>query len=65
MDGRLVLRDGEDRVLLDPWKRPYVYVEPTPEHPLPRVLSLGADGMEGGEGEDADIDSDQLSKEER
>jgi general secretion pathway protein G len=52
-------------VLLDPWQHPYVYIEPTPEHPKPRVLSLGADGKPGGEGECADIDSDEVSEKAR
>lgn len=52
---------GELReVPLDPWKRPYRYEPPTAEHPRPRLTSLGADGLAGGEGEDADIDSDKL-----
>ena len=62
-NGTLVLRDAAGKVLLDPWQHPYVYVEPTPEHPRPRVISLGADGKPGGEGDCADIDSDELSKE--
>jgi Type II secretion system (T2SS), protein G len=64
-DGVCVLRDAEGRLLLDPWKRPYVYLGPTAEHPRPRVVSLGADGKPGGEGESADIDSDQLLEEPR
>lgn len=43
---------------LDPWKRAYQYTPPTPAHPTPGVLSLGADGKVGGEGESADIESD-------
>lgn len=39
----------------DPWGRPYQYVSPGQEgHPY-EILSLGADGREGGEGYDADI----------
>ena len=46
--------------LLDPWKRPYLYVTPGPDgHPY-EVLSYGADGQPGGEGEDADISSVNL-----
>ncbi|HKC50802.1 MAG TPA: type II secretion system protein GspG [Myxococcota bacterium] len=59
-NGVCVLRDAAGNLLLDPWKRPYLYLDPTPEHPRPRVVSLGADGKVGGEGDCADIDSDEL-----
>ena len=50
---------GKDQ-LLDPWKRPFVFVSPGPDgHPY-EVLSLGADGQPGGEGEDADVSSVSL-----
>ena len=39
----------------DPWRHEYMYEPPTPEHPEPRVWSLGADGKPGGTGEGADI----------
>ncbi len=51
----------------DPWARPYVYVAPgadatgavgAPEIRA-RVVSYGADGQEGGEGVNADVNSDQ------
>lgn len=38
----------------DPWQRPYVYIAPSDEHPFD-VYTLGRDGVEGGEGEDADL----------
>lgn len=38
----------------DPWGRPYVYRQPG-EHGPYDLYSLGADGVEGGEGNDADI----------
>jgi general secretion pathway protein G len=42
----------------DPWGRPYVYVSPGRVNPESYDLySLGRDGREGGEGEDADITS--------
>ena len=42
----------------DPWKRPYVYVSPGRANPQGFDLySLGRDGREGGEGEDADVTS--------
>jgi len=47
-------------VPLDPWKRAFRYEAPTAEHPRPRLTTLGRDGLPGGEGEDADIDSDTL-----
>ena len=40
--------------LLDPWGKPYVYVYPG-LHAAFDVLSLGADGQEGGSGADTDI----------
>jgi general secretion pathway protein G len=40
---------------LDPWDHPYVYQSPGPGDTPYRLLSYGADGKEGGEGEDADI----------
>jgi general secretion pathway protein G len=38
----------------DPWGRPYVYRAPG-EHGDYDMYSLGADGQEGGEGENADV----------
>lgn len=40
--------------LLDPWGRPYVYVYPG-VHGVFDLLSLGADGQEGGTGADTDV----------
>jgi general secretion pathway protein G len=41
----------------DPWGRDYIYCLPGPEgHPF-GILSYGADGLEGGEGENRDIQS--------
>ena len=39
----------------DPWGRAYLYTPPTPEHPIPDVYSLGADGLPGGVGPAEDI----------
>jgi len=64
-NGQSVLRDAAGRVLLDPWRNPYVYIAPTPEHPEARVISLGSDGRFGGEGDAADIDSDTMRAEDR
>jgi general secretion pathway protein G len=58
-DGKTYFGDRRE-VPLDPWKRPFGYEPPTAAHPLPRLITLGADGKPGGEGEDADIDSDAL-----
>jgi general secretion pathway protein G len=42
----------------DPWGRPYVYLSPGRANPHSYDLySLGRDGREGGEGEDADVTS--------
>lgn len=40
--------------LLDPWQNDYVYIINGSKF---EIKSLGADGMEGGEGQDADISS--------
>ncbi len=45
-----------DRVPKDPWGNPYVYVSPG-QHGDFDISSYGADGVQGGEGEDADINS--------
>lgn len=42
------------KVPLDPWQNEYKYVSPG-EHGKFDLASLGADGKEGGEGEDQDI----------
>jgi general secretion pathway protein G len=43
-------------VPLDPWQRPYIYMYPGTVNPLGYdLLSYGADGQPGGEGENADI----------
>ena len=49
--------------ILDPWRRPYIYVAPGPIGAY-QVLSYGADGQPGGAAgsEDADINSDDLNE---
>ncbi|HEX7119599.1 MAG TPA: type II secretion system major pseudopilin GspG [Longimicrobiales bacterium] len=43
-------------VPLDPWDRPYLYRSPGERNPWGFDLaSFGRDGVEGGEGEDADV----------
>ena len=49
-DGPYLRKD----VPLDPWQRPYVYRFPG-QHGDFDLFSLGADGQEGGEGENADV----------
>ena len=41
-------------VPMDPWGRPYIYSCPG-QHGDYDLVSLGADGQEGGEGENADV----------
>ncbi len=43
-----------DSELLDPWQRPYVYRYPG-QHRAFDILSFGADGVEGGNGDSADV----------
>jgi len=45
-----------DRVPKDPWGNVYVYVSPGTQGDYD-ISSYGADGVSGGEGEDADINS--------
>lgn len=52
-------REGYLRTLpVDPWGRPYLYLSPGMGAPY-QLYSLGADGRQGGEGTDADLDSRQ------
>jgi len=44
----------------DPWDHPYEYFSPTADGRY-EIISRGADGVEGGEGNDADISSTNLS----
>lgn len=48
-----------ERLPNDPWKHPYQYLQPG-LHGEFDVMSLGADGAPGGEGNDADIGSWEL-----
>ncbi len=45
------------RTLVDPWGRKFLIVPPASANLPPSILSLGANGAEGGEGADADIRS--------
>ncbi|MES2161410.1 MAG: type II secretion system major pseudopilin GspG [Pseudomonadota bacterium] len=44
----------KEQHLLDPWRRPFLYQVPGRNGPFD-LTTLGADGKEGGEGENADI----------
>jgi len=46
--------------LLDPWNRPFWFLTPGPGDLPYEVLSYGADGSPGGDGEDADLSSANL-----
>ena len=54
------LAEGDDpylrvKDLLDPWENPYIIVNPGEENPDFDIVSHGADGQPGGDGDDADI----------
>ena len=50
------------RVPLDPWGNAYEYHQPGRNGPY-EVICYGADGAEGGEGQDKDLTSDDLDEE--
>jgi general secretion pathway protein G len=56
-EGLQALVDGNyiRRLPDDPWRNPYSYQAPGPDGRDFRIISLGADGREGGSGEDEDI----------
>lgn len=43
-----------DKQLIDPWGRPFLYRAPGAKGPF-ELVTLGADGAEGGDGENADL----------
>lgn len=49
---------------LDPWGHEYLYMSPGSGNPY-EIISLGADGEEGGEDVDADIKASEIGKERR
>jgi len=49
----------EKDIPLDPWGNPYVYKSPGEKYEY-EIISFGADGKAGGEGESADISSWQI-----
>jgi general secretion pathway protein G len=52
-DGPYLKKD----IPLDPWQRPYIYRFPSQHGGDYDLYSFGADGQEGGEGENADVTS--------
>jgi len=46
----------QNKIPLDPWGNPYIYVSPGIRGDFD-IVSLGGDGKEGGEGPDADIEN--------
>ena len=48
-----------DALPIDPWNRPYLYLPPSGTEPY-NIRCLGRDGIEGGKGEDADIDLNMI-----
>jgi len=52
-----------DQIPLDPWQNEYVYFSPGVQGGRYSIESYGADGIDGGEGENADIESWNLSDE--
>lgn len=49
--------------LLDPWGKAYLYLVPGPDGQPFEVVTYGADGQPGGDGENADLSSAKLSAE--
>jgi general secretion pathway protein G len=47
---------------LDPWRRPYEYVNPASKSPF-EIICFGEDGREGGEGANIDISSEDRDSE--
>jgi general secretion pathway protein G len=59
LNGNTYLRST--KLPTDPWKNEYQYEPPRPpSQPRPRVFTLGKDGQPGGEGDDADVDSEMI-----
>ena len=46
----------------DPWGNPYIYISPGQHSPDYDLKSLGADGLEGGDSYNADIESWRVSR---
>jgi len=53
-----------ERLPVDPWNRPYLYLSPGEEQEFD-IYSLGADGVAGGEGQNADLNNWQSGEDEQ
>jgi general secretion pathway protein G len=53
----------KDSVPKDPWGNDYVYISPGVHNKNYDIISYGADGLEGGEAKDADIESWAIDEE--
>ncbi|MCI4624435.1 MAG: type II secretion system major pseudopilin GspG [Candidatus Magnetoovum sp. WYHC-5] len=51
----------QSKIPLDAWGNPYVYISPG-THGDYDIIAFGADGQEGGEGKDSDIESWNIEK---
>lgn len=58
--GSLSELDVSSSRTLDPWNHEYQYFPPSLDRDRPLLRTLGADGKEGGEGFDADMDSESV-----
>jgi general secretion pathway protein G len=56
-EGLEALRPYLRRISPDPWERPYRYMAPGRNGQPYTIMTLGADGREGGSGNDADVTS--------
>lgn len=52
---------NQEVVPKDPWKNEYGYEPPGAGQSKPRVFTMGADGVPGGEAKDADFDNIQIA----
>jgi general secretion pathway protein G len=55
VDGPRPLVDNGRQALLDPWRRPYLFAQPGENGRPYSIWSYGADGLPGGDHENADI----------
>ncbi len=53
---------GNEAVPMDGWNHPFMYVSPGPNGEPYELVSLGADGQEGGTGNDEDIVWSEVKK---
>lgn len=54
--------EDTDQIPLDPWGREYIYMSPGSGESAFEIISLGKDGAQGGEGNNADISSRRLGR---